>query len=323
MDKYDVFISHASEDKNVIARPVAESLSNYGVRVWYDEFTLTLGDSLSRSIDKGLAESSFGLVILSPSFFAKNWPEYELRGLTAKEMRGKKVILPIWHNVSIDDVIKYSPPLADKLAVNTTKKSSDQIALEVIGIIRPDLLTKIHKRVAFLGSRKKAKIEKIEPAKVKLGLPKHKKLPSSLISRIRLIRAALIGVYTHSMKYWIDGFRGDSHPSEEIKWWEHVASCFLEYTRMTQLKNKEQYQTVFDVIFSIAMGDKKVDLKEKLKLLPNNAYATLTDMWKSMYPPYDFEEEFPNSGEMSEEDHQKWVDSLDIEDYDSLDKDLS
>lgn len=95
MSRYDVFISHATEDKDSIARPLAQALSKYGVRVWYDEFELKLGDSLSRSIDKGLAESTFGLVVLSPSFFAKNWPEYELRGLTAREMRGVKVILGV------------------------------------------------------------------------------------------------------------------------------------------------------------------------------------------------------------------------------------
>ncbi len=115
MNKFDVFISHASEDKELVAKPLALSLSEYGVRVWYDEFTLSLGDSLSRSIDKGLAESSFGVVILSPAFLAKDWPEYELRGLTAKEIGRDKVILPIWHKVSREDVLKYSPLLRIKL----------------------------------------------------------------------------------------------------------------------------------------------------------------------------------------------------------------
>src|SRR5258707_10987988 len=99
-NQYDVFIAHASEDKNDVAKPLAEALRSYGVRVWYDAFTLKLGDSLSRSIDDGLANSNFGLVILSPSFFAKNWPEYELRGLTAKEIGGRnKEILPLLYQV--------------------------------------------------------------------------------------------------------------------------------------------------------------------------------------------------------------------------------
>jgi len=220
VSQYDVFISHASEDKDAVVRPLANALTSYGVRVWYDEFEVTAGDSLSRSIDKGLAESSFGLVVLSPAFFAKNWPEYELRGLTAKEMRGVKVIIPIWHQVKTDDVLQYSPPLADKLGISTSNKSADEIALEIISVIRPDLLTKIHKRIAHLAASKTTKRELVDPATIKIGGPKHKELPPRLIGRIRLIRAALLGVYTHSMIFWVDGFRGDSHPSEQIAWWE-------------------------------------------------------------------------------------------------------
>ena len=117
MSEYDIFICHASEDKDPIVIPIAEGLIGYGAIVWYDEFALTIGDSISRSIDKGLAASRYGLVILSPAFFAKHWPEYELRGLTAKEIGKEDVILPIWHNVTRDDVLKYSPPLASVAAI--------------------------------------------------------------------------------------------------------------------------------------------------------------------------------------------------------------
>jgi len=96
--QYDLFISHASEDKDALVRPLAKALSEFGLRVWYDEFTLSIGDSLSKAIDKGLADSQFGLVVLSPSFLKKGWPDYELRGLLAREIGSRKVILPIWHN---------------------------------------------------------------------------------------------------------------------------------------------------------------------------------------------------------------------------------
>jgi hypothetical protein len=118
---WDVFICHASEDKNEIARPLAEALGKRGLKVWYDEFTLTLGDSLSRKIDEGLANSRFGAVILSPSFFKKQWPQNELDGLRAKELSYGKTILPIWHVVDRDYVLRYSPMLADKLAVSTSE----------------------------------------------------------------------------------------------------------------------------------------------------------------------------------------------------------
>ena len=74
------FISHASEDKPDFVRPLAEALDQLDVRVWYDEFSLELAQSISRSIDRGLAGSKFGLVVLSKTFFSKQWPERELEG---------------------------------------------------------------------------------------------------------------------------------------------------------------------------------------------------------------------------------------------------
>jgi TIR domain-containing protein len=101
-------------------------------RVWYDEFELRVGDSLRQSIDKGLVNSRFGIGVLSPAFFAKNWPQYELNGLTAREMDGHKVILPIWHNVDREDVLGYSPTLADKIALSSRQLSIKKIA-EALG----------------------------------------------------------------------------------------------------------------------------------------------------------------------------------------------
>lgn len=129
--EYDAFISHASEDKDGLVRPLAEALINNGLKIWYDEFELTVGDSLRRSIDKGLARSRFGIVVLSPSFFAKDWPQYELDGLVAKEMTGGKVILPLWHKVSKNEVMQYSPTLADRVALNTAMYTIEELATEL------------------------------------------------------------------------------------------------------------------------------------------------------------------------------------------------
>jgi TIR domain len=119
--EYDVFISHASEDKADIARPLAAHLQKLGLRVWLDEFELTLGDSLRRKIDHGLSKSRYGLVILSPAFFSKEWPNKELDGLVAREDGREKVVLPVWHNVSAADIVKFSPMLAGKVAVSTSR----------------------------------------------------------------------------------------------------------------------------------------------------------------------------------------------------------
>lgn len=103
--QYDFFISHASEDKGDIVRSLADALRENGFQVWYDEFELKIGDSLRKKIDAGLINSRFGIVIISPSFVKKNWTEYELNGMVAREMNGHKVILPIWHKISKDEVL--------------------------------------------------------------------------------------------------------------------------------------------------------------------------------------------------------------------------
>lgn len=74
--EYDVFISHASEDKDAVVRPLAHALQKAGLSVWFDEFELQIGDSLRRKIDTGLARSRFGVVVLSQAFLGKGWPNY-------------------------------------------------------------------------------------------------------------------------------------------------------------------------------------------------------------------------------------------------------
>lgn len=125
---YDAFISHASEDKDAFVKPLASALRKRGFKIWYDEFELRVGDSLRESIDRGLASSRYGIVVLSPAFFAKKWPKYELNGLTAREMDGRKLVLPIWHKVSRKDVLKFSPPLADKVALETGRLTVAKVA---------------------------------------------------------------------------------------------------------------------------------------------------------------------------------------------------
>jgi len=135
---HDVFVCHASEDKGQIARPLAEGLRSSGLIVWYDEFSLKLGDSLRESIDKGLADSRFGIVVLSHHFFSKSWPQAELNGLFAIETAGGgKKIIPIWHEITKAEIIKYSPILADRVAV-TTNIGLDAVLERVLDTIDTD-----------------------------------------------------------------------------------------------------------------------------------------------------------------------------------------
>jgi elongation factor Tu len=131
----DVFISHSGQDKDAIARPLAEALVARGVSVWYDEYELLPGDSLSGRVGEGLRDSCVGLVILSQSFFGSGWARWELDGLTNRQIAGElNVIVPVWHGVGADEVRSYSPPLADRFAVRSTK-GVDAIANDVLSVL--------------------------------------------------------------------------------------------------------------------------------------------------------------------------------------------
>ena len=138
-EEWDVFSSHASEDKEPFVRDLAVVLRSLNMSVWYDEFTLRVGDSISRSIARGLSQSTYGVVVISPHFIEKPWPQHELRGLITRDIEEDGVILPIWHRVTHDDVMEFSPPLADKMALNTTNLNVQDIAIKLLRRIRPDL----------------------------------------------------------------------------------------------------------------------------------------------------------------------------------------
>ncbi len=132
---HDVFICHASEDK---VRPLAEALRARHLDVWYDEFALTIGDSLRQAIDRGVAASRFGIVVFSPHFFQKRWPQRELNGLVAREIaEDRQLALPIWHRIDRDEILKYSPPLADVCAISSAH-GIDGVVTELLKKLRPE-----------------------------------------------------------------------------------------------------------------------------------------------------------------------------------------
>jgi len=136
--EYDVFICHASEDKDDFVRPLATLLEQQHLAVWYDEFSLKVGDSLSSKIDEGLSKSKFGIVVLSKNFFAKPWTQRELRGLVTREMvEQQDIILPIWHRVTVQEVASFSLPLADKRAI-LSDKGINAVLRELTEKIAPD-----------------------------------------------------------------------------------------------------------------------------------------------------------------------------------------
>lgn len=133
---WDVFISHASEDKESVARPLRAALAARGITVWLDETEIKLGQSLRRSIDEGIRSSRFGIVVLSKPFFEKGWTNHELDGLITRNVAGEQSLLPIWHGLQAEEVRSYSPSLADKLAAHTNDTTIDEIADQIAEVVR-------------------------------------------------------------------------------------------------------------------------------------------------------------------------------------------
>jgi hypothetical protein len=186
----DVFVSYASEDRETVARPLAEALQASGYHVWFDDFVLEVGDSLRREIDRGLSRCRYGVVILSPNFFAKQWPQKELDGLSARESAGqRKLILPVWHQLSGEDLRHYSPMLADRVGLKTS-----------LGISHV-----VERIVKVLGSNKALKSNKAEEVIINVTKPQ---------------------LLIHSFEQNIDSFEQDMESPEA--WWAVLLKSWLK-----------------------------------------------------------------------------------------------
>ena len=136
---YDVFISHSTADKPGFVELLAERLRRAGVRVWYDDYVVGWGDSISGSIARGLAESRYGIVVLSRSFLRGGWSRHELRGLLQREIHVGKTILPILHDISMEEVREFDASLADMRALDTSRHDLDQIITVALQFLKGEL----------------------------------------------------------------------------------------------------------------------------------------------------------------------------------------
>lgn len=136
--EYDVFVSHAWEDKEEFVDEFVYELKLIGVDVWYDETNTSWGSSLREEIDKGLQSSKFGIVILSPDYIAENkyWTKTELNGLFQMDSINSGTLLPIWHNLTKKQVLEYSPMIADKKAMTTAQLTPKEMANELFKLIK-------------------------------------------------------------------------------------------------------------------------------------------------------------------------------------------
>lgn len=137
--EYDVFISHAWEDKANFVDELATELRKAGFKVWYDTDRIKWGDSMRQKIDEGLSHSKFGIVVLSPNYIApgKYWTKAELDALFSLESINGKMLLPIWHNLTKQDVMNFSPTIANRKAMTTATMTAKDIA-EELSLLKQD-----------------------------------------------------------------------------------------------------------------------------------------------------------------------------------------
>jgi hypothetical protein len=128
-DQPVAFISHDSNDKNDIARPIAEGLAKMGLSVWFDEFSLKPGDRLRESIEKGMKDCKKCILILTPNFLANSgWTAAEFNMIFTREIiEGTPLVVPVWAGVSKQDVYQYSPGLVNVLGAIWSAEEQDKV----------------------------------------------------------------------------------------------------------------------------------------------------------------------------------------------------
>lgn len=276
--KWDVFISHSSEDKKSIVRDLANLLNRLGVKVWFDEFSLKVGDSLTRKIDEGLKDSNFGIVVISKAFLNKKWTDYEYRSLLSIEDNFKKVILPVWHDITIEEVKSFSPYLADKYALDTSKLTLKEISKKLIEVIRPDIFENISRLLLYKKLISEAKTESVKVSDLKWGEKQRDTISQKYINRIKTYYYSIGQYFNTSLQDGIDCYLYDHHPEREIQTWEIMNVTFLEFIEKERITDKNIKKEIAKQLLLISIGT----LSEKTKLSIEQLNR-LYQIWKQNY----------------------------------------
>lgn len=234
--KWDVFISHASEDKENFVRPLAEKLQKCGVKVWYDEFELKMGDSLSDSINRGIQESKYGIIVFSQAFFEKEWTNYELKSLLMRQMNKERVILPIWHNISKDFIREKSLYLLDIKALSS-ETGWDELVDKILEIVRPDIIDShlmLKMGVELYKRSKELPIVEIPFIQLYDSQIRHKTLPVHLIIASRLISEVFWDALPMNYVDMVTDFARDLDYNKEFIIWSAMANSYVAFVRVTQ-----------------------------------------------------------------------------------------
>jgi hypothetical protein len=260
---WDVFISHASEDKENLVRALAKQLKEvYRVSVWYDEFSLEYGDSLIKSIQKGLQDSKFGVVVLSDYFFKKQWTENERISLQTKEMiLNEKVIIPIWYNITREEIAKHDLALADKFAISIGNDFNiDDLAVKIIKIIRPDTYQNINRMRQFENMRSNSMdctIDLEDLLKIPAPPIRHENLSIQMKARLKLIHNTIEDVDKRNYNDYEEDFRRSINIDREMIITELITAAYIECINKRKMKIEEKREIY---LLTISLGKPLIDL---------------------------------------------------------------
>ena len=252
--KYDLFISHASEDKDAIVRPLATLLERMSVRVWYDEFSLQLGDSLTASIDKGLQESRYGLLVLSKAFLAKRWPEYEYRSLMTREIDGERVILPLWYDVTKEDVKNFSLYLADIKALPISSRNLGMVIPAILKVVRPDIFLELRMRGVLRKAVAEGSPEVVMMSEIKRATTKQSKLTKQQLIRSKAVYYGIGRHLKRDFDDYVDQYELDVVPERELQSWEIMNACYLEMLERHANATGRDREDYFKVLVALSVG---------------------------------------------------------------------
>lgn len=259
--KWDLFISHASEDKESFVKPLVKALEEYGLTVWYDEFELKIGDSLSSSIDKGIINSENGLIIISKAFLEKNWTDYELKSLITKEVNQSKSLLPIWHNVTKEEVMEKSLFLADKFALSSDI-GINKLAIKIVEKVRPDIINStILKAVVNKSMKSNTSMpQKLNPESIEKGNIVHESLPNHIIMSSLLITQILSDVLDMNFKDFITDLARDWDYNREYFVWNVITYSYLLFIKNNNIKfdDIEKKKEVISDLLQLSLGEVEV-----------------------------------------------------------------
>jgi hypothetical protein len=308
-----VFISHASEDKDGFVRSLAEILKSVGIDVWYDEYSLKAGDSLMSAIDGGLARCDFGIVVLSKAFLAKDWPKRELRGLVALETAGRAgMILPVWLDVDKDDVLAFSPTLADTVSVTVSGRGTAAVARDLLGAIDPTARLSLRAaRSLEPHAEDQDNLMTITLDDLNLLPPRLLRMPGHLALRAMLCELAFPMSAVPNIEEHFTQLSRDIAPEHEIVIHEILASTYLSVLQEHELNQSERgILRQYIIRRSMGMGAGirvQESLRTEVRRAADSHYTRLAELSNEV------EFSFSPSGiseQASVEDDQKFISRL-------------